>query len=49
MAKVKVKSERSLKEAKEKLRGMVEFRKTKWGVVAAKAKYRRKKQERNKN
>jgi len=38
MAKVKIKDEKSLKEAKEKLRGVVEFRKTKYGVVAAKAK-----------
>jgi len=38
MVKVKVKDEKSLKEAKEKLRGTIDFRKTKWGVVAAKSK-----------
>ncbi len=43
MAKVKVKDEKSLKEAKEKLRRTVEFRKTKFGVVAAKAKWPKKK------
>jgi hypothetical protein len=45
MAKVKVKNEKSLKEAKEKLRGIVDFRKTKWGVVAAKARWLRKKKK----
>jgi len=43
MAKVKVKNEKSLKEAKEKLRGVVGFRRTKWGVVAAKTKRSKKK------
>lgn len=44
MAKVKVKDEKSLEEAKEKLGGTVDFRETtKWGVVAAKAKWLKKK------
>jgi len=44
MTKVKVKDKKSLKEAKEKLRGGADFRKTKkWGVVAAKAKGLKKK------
>ena len=43
MAKVKVKDEKSLKEAKEKLQGMVDFRKTKYGVIAAKSKWLKKK------
>jgi uncharacterized protein YlxP (DUF503 family) len=38
MAKVKIKDKNSLKEAKEKLRGLVEFRKTKYGVVATRTK-----------
>ena len=38
MAKVRVKDEKSLEEAKEKLRGTVDFRKTKCGIVAAKSK-----------
>lgn len=38
MAKVKMKNEKSLKEAKEKLRGTVDFRKTKCVVIAAKTK-----------
>ena len=42
MAKVKVKNEKSLEEAKEKLRGTIDFRKTKCGVVAAKAKQSKK-------
>ncbi|XOB40796.1 MAG: hypothetical protein ACKKMW_01895 [Candidatus Nealsonbacteria bacterium] len=36
MAKVKVKDEKSSKEAKEKLQGTVDFRKTKRGVIVAK-------------
>ena len=43
MAKVKVKNEKLLREAKEKLRRVVNFRKTKCGVVAAKAKWQKKK------
>ncbi|MEK7071661.1 MAG: hypothetical protein AAB451_02030 [Patescibacteria group bacterium] len=43
MAKVKVKDEESLKKAKENLRGGVNFRKTKWGVVAAGVRRPRKK------
>jgi len=44
MAKVKVQKEKSLEEAKEKLRGTVDFRQTtKWCVIAAKAKWSRKK------
>jgi len=43
MAKVKVNNDKLLKEAKEKLNGAVEFRKTKYGIVAAKTKRRRKK------
>lgn len=43
MAKVRVKDEKSLKEAKEKLRGTVDFRKTKCGVIAAKAKWPKRK------
>jgi len=45
MAKVKVKDEKSLKEAKEKLRGTVDFRKTKYGVIATKAKWSKKKKK----
>jgi len=37
MTKVQIKSKKSLKEAKEKLRGRVDFRQTtKWGIVVAK-------------
>ena len=43
MAKVRVKDERSLKEAKEKLRETVDLRKTKCGVIAAKSKWPKKK------
>lgn len=43
MAKVIFKDKKSLKEAKEKLRGIVEFRKTKCGVIAAKSKWPKKK------
>lgn len=43
MTKVKIKDEKSLKETKEKLRGMVDFRKTKCGVIAAKVKWPRRK------
>lgn len=42
MAKVKVQNEKSLKETKAKLRGTVDFRKTKCGVVAAKSKWPKK-------
>jgi len=38
MAKVKIKNEQSLKDAKQKLKGNVNFRRTKYGVVAAKSK-----------
>lgn len=43
MAKVKIKDEKSLKEAKGELRGTVDFRKTKCGVIAAKSKWPKKK------
>lgn len=43
MAKVRVKDEKSLEEAKEKLRGTADFRETKYGVIAAKAKWPKKK------
>lgn len=43
MAKVKVENEKSLKEAREKLRGMVDFRQTKYGIIAAKSKWPKKK------
>ena len=39
MAKVKIKDEKSLEEAKQKTRGTVDFRKTKYGVIAAKSKW----------
>ncbi len=45
MAKVKIKDEKSLEEAKEKLRGAVDFRKTKYGVIAAKSKWSKKKKK----
>ena len=45
MAKVIVKDENLLKKAKEKLRGTVDFRETKCGVVAAKAKWPKKKKK----
>ena len=45
MAKVKIKNEKSLKETKEKLRGIVDFRKTKSGVVMAKAKWLKKRKK----
>ena len=45
MAKVKIKDEKSLKEAKEKLRGIVDFRETKCGVIAAKSKWPKKKKK----
>ncbi len=48
MAKVKIKDEKSLKEAKEKLRGIVDFRKTKYGVVAAKARWQKKRKSKRK-
>jgi len=47
MVKVKVSNDKSLKEAKEKLNGAVEFRKTKYGIVSTKAK-RRKNRRKNK-
>ncbi len=43
MAKVKVKDKKSLKEAKEKLRGTFDFQKIKYGVIAAKSKWPKKK------
>ena len=38
MVKVKIKDKKSLEKAREKLRGIVDFRKTEWGVIATKAK-----------
>jgi hypothetical protein len=43
MAKVKIKDEKSLEASKEQLRGTINFRITKCGVVAAKSKWPRKK------
>jgi len=44
MAKVKIKDKKSLKKAEEKTQGQVDFRRTKkWGIVAAKAKWLKKK------
>jgi hypothetical protein len=49
MVKVKVSNDKSLKEAKEKLSGAAEFRKTKYGIVAAKTACVKRKKDRNKN
>jgi len=46
MVKVKVEDKKSLEETKEKLRGTVYFRKTKWGVIAEKSKWPKKKKAR---
>ena len=43
----KVKNAKSLKEARGKLRGMADFRKTKYGIVATKSKWSRKKKAKN--
>ena len=45
MTKVKIENEKSLKEAKEKLRGEINFRETKCGVVVTKAKRSKKKKK----
>jgi len=45
VAKVIVKDEKSLKDAKQKLRGIIDFRKTKYGVIATKAKWSKKKKK----
>ncbi len=42
MVKVKIKNEKKLKEAKEKLQGQVDFRKTKEEIIAGKSKWPKK-------